>query len=197
MIKLKFFYIILLFVEVLLTIWIGSFTSTQLYIISVAWFLIGSYFIIFNLVDISHLSQFITLLFLFTFLPLLSLVKINYEYSLIPGSYYFLNPVEHFYTSFLLTIFTFLVVRREAIKMNLFMQFLLIIGIINTLGIVNEVVEYIIRARFNYFREDFYSDTMQDLVINFLGAVIAIGIIFLIDKIKARKRTSQSQITNH
>ncbi|HOU75991.1 MAG TPA: hypothetical protein PK957_02630 [Candidatus Dojkabacteria bacterium] len=86
-------------------------------------------------------------------------------------SYDYLNRIEHFLFSFVLSF----VVWRGFLNEKQYMRILLVLGVINLIGVFNEFFEYIIRE-LGGFDKNFavwvYQDTIIDLVINFLASTV-------------------------
>lgn len=121
------------------------------------------------------------------------IIKIFLFRNLIPFSYWWLNRIEHALFSGAITFLIFiisdtLVSNRPTQLLNhhvdcsvkartlidFFVTSTITISLVNLLGILNEILEYIIRCYTQPTLNIDYTDTMNDIVTNLIASIIAI-----------------------
>jgi len=115
--------------------------------------------------------------------PLIAaLLKLLIIRDLIPHSFYFLNTIEHCLWAFSFTIIltTFFVnIKKKLLPIE---HTMLLITVVSTIGIVNEVFEYSIRIIIHLTDQSlfaaYYPDTIKDLCVNIIGS--SIGAILML-----------------
>lgn len=117
-----------------------------------------------------------------------SIIKFMIEQDVIPYSWFWLNRFEHFFWALSMTVI-FLPLAHQFIKLVDKKWLLLVQGCIAiTLGNVIEVIEFALRKNLADTRLGlYYSDTMFDILMNFLGVLVAVAICFILQIKNQRK----------
>lgn len=83
------------------------------------------------------------------------------------------NRIKHIFAGGFLTFLTcFLIVRDSKIYIGKFQFFIFSFFIVMTLGVANEIVEYLLQNYSVFFFTDDINDTWLDLISNVLGVII-------------------------
>lgn len=126
-----------------------------------------------------HLFQIVT----FGYPLIASVIKFMIEKDVIPYSWFWLNRFEHFFWALSMTI-VFLPLAHQFSKVVNSKWLLIVQGCVAiTLGNVIEVIEFSLRRNLADTRLGlYYSDTMFDILMNFLGVFVAIVICFVLQR---------------
>lgn len=112
-----------------------------------------------------------------------SIIKFMIEKDVIKYSWFWLNRFEHFFWAFSMTII--LLPLAHQFSKTIDKKWLLLVQgcIAITLGNIIEVIEFCLRSNLTDTRFGlYYSDTMFDILMNFLGVIIAILISYKLIK---------------
>jgi hypothetical protein len=161
----------LILVSQLSAVVIGLFISTQWLVIGFVWTMASIY--IFNK-KWNKLNEKYKALFVFTLIayPFIEAAfKISFYF--IQNSYQVTNRLEHFVTTFFVGLFLFFLLEFDSKrKLEGAFESFTYIAIVNFVGLVNEIVEFIIRYIIIPRLTGLYEDTMKDLVMNLGGSIL-------------------------
>lgn len=121
-------------------------------------------------------------IFFWIYPPIATWTQWMIHFDIIPYSWRYLNTFEHGFTSCAVTIFLFPIFYQYTSALGKYMMVLFLFGVMMTLGIGNEIAElayrvYIGNTGQSYFAA-YYQDTMYDLVLNIVGTLTAIGMVW-------------------
>ncbi len=117
-----------------------------------------------------------------------SIIKFMIEKDVIKYSWFWLNRFEHFFWAFSMTII--LLPLAHQFSKTIDKKWLLLVQgcIAITLGNLIEVIEFCLRSNLTDTKFGlYYSDTMFDILMNFLGVIIAIVICLFLQRTKRVK----------
>jgi len=118
------------------------------------------------------------LLLISSYLILESLLKILIGYT--NNTWLVINSLEHFIWSFAFASLLFYPINNYLKGKSQISIIIILISLVCTIGIFNELIEYIPRSENLSLGFAYYSDTIRDLFLNFIGSAIsAILISFL------------------
>ena len=105
------------------------------------------------------------------------LIKIRYSFtSLIMLPSYYFNILEHIIYTIIITILFFYILKP--LSKNKLLILIANIGLINSLSIINEIIEYLTRSG-TYGQFDYYTDTIKDLTVNLITTAIITCMIII------------------
>lgn len=101
-------------------------------------------------------------------------------YELCDLNYVIFNILEHLVFSFCLTLEFFYIFKNQISKDIIL--YINILGVVNLIGIINEISQFVLRISTIVITASHYSDTIKDCIINLLGASFAILVIHIFKK---------------
>lgn len=120
-------------------------------------------------------------------------LKFMIEKNVIPYSWFWLNRLEHIIFSMVIGILLLPFLKKTLSKLNMWEGLLYFVGIVVLIGNLNEFFEYGIRMFITNITNKtvlsaFYWDTIYDLAINVLGAVLGFILVKIIENKKSEKK---------
>ncbi len=121
--------------------------------------------------------------YVFYIYPLIeTFLKFMIEKNVIAYSWFWLNRLEHIIFSMVLGILLLPLIKKTFAKLNTFEALLYFVGLVIFIGNVNEFLEYAIRIYVtqitnNVILSAYYWDTIYDLGINLIGALLGFIIV--------------------
>jgi hypothetical protein len=88
-----------------------------------------------------------------------------------------LNRGEHFFFAAFLTYLLYKIIIRLSNKSNMLFNAILILGLLNLFGVLNEFFEFGLRTLWHLDDPAYYSDTILDLLTNILGCIFALVVL--------------------
>jgi len=155
-------------------------------ILTLFWFIIYFYLKLKGKYDILNRKEKRSWIFTAYFYPLIeALLKIFIIKSIIPYSWNFINRTEHLIFSIVITLLLYPLMKLTIKKLNSIESFIFIVGLVISIGIFNEFFEYVLRLHYHltdsFHFSIYYWDTIYDMFMNLLGAIIG---FFIIKKLK-------------
>lgn len=141
-------------------------------------------------VGLKRLFQIVT----FGYPLIASIIKFMIEKDVIKYSWFWLNRFEHFFWAFSMTVI--LLPLAYQFQKTIDRKWLLLVQgcIAITLGNVIEVIEFSLRRNLADTRLGlYYSDTMFDILMNFLGVMIAILVCYLVMSTQGKTKNQVEQ----
>ncbi|MBN2015653.1 hypothetical protein JW766_02370 [Candidatus Dojkabacteria bacterium] len=134
---------------------------------------------------------------IFTYPLLEGIIKLLIVQNIIPGSWFWLNRVEHFLSAIAIEALFYPLLKPTILKLNQKEAFIFVVSTVVLIGNFNEFFEYAIRlqlkltdaARFSAY----YWDTIYDMAINILGASTGFLLLWKFSRVKPKTARNYNQ----
>ncbi|MDD3648075.1 MAG: hypothetical protein PHS44_06285 [Candidatus Dojkabacteria bacterium] len=134
---------------------------------------------------LSHSEQGLYHFIIITYPIFETIIKYLLVENVIPGSWIWLNRVEHFLSAIGIQMLFYPFLKSTLIKLKKLEQYIFITSFTVLVGNLNEFAEYFIRIGMNltdvYSFSSYYSDTIYDMIVNTFGATAG---YFLITRVQ-------------
>ncbi len=159
----------------------GILFSSMWLVQTVLWTILSSVIYFFYFKDLNFKYKVIFLYIFASYLILESFLKMVIFYSG-NGSIWF-NTLEHFMWSFYFSALIYFPLFKALKGKKLLFCALILLSIVNLIGVLNELVEFVIRSINGLEDLPYYQDSIRDLFLNIVGS-FAFSVIIIYKKIK-------------